>query len=212
VRQNFFAWPSAEAPLTHQTDPYDTKTSTDLKNIKMSDKGDHDEGAEPPVILHSHRGMPKDAIWKDALAQAAAEASASSNKTPAKHATDANKADDGDDEDSVQEEDIKDSDAPSDDAASEIADNDCATMLDTYFNFMDNKWNGALCYGNLDKEKKWEALVTKNGYVLEMRTFAEYRELITLTDELRDRLRELAEQEVGEELKVGTEEFRFRLV
>lgn len=178
----------------------------------MSDKGDHDDSNDAPIIPHSHRGMPKDAIWKDALAQAAAEASASSTKAPAKRATEANKADDGDDEDSLQDEDIKDYDAPGDDAASEITDNDCAAMLETYFNFMDNKWNGALCYGNLDKEKKWEALVTKNGYVLEMRTFAEYRELITLTEELRDRLRELTEQELGEVLKIGTEEFRFRLV
>lgn len=178
----------------------------------MSDKEDHDDGHDAPIIPHSHRGMPKDAIWKDALAQAAAEANASSTKATAKRATEANKADDGDDEDSIQSEDVKSYDVPDDDTASEIADNDCAAMLEAYFSFMDGKWNGALCYGNLDKEKKWEALVTKNGYVLEMRTFAEYRELITLTDELRDRLRGLTEQELGEVLKIGTEEFRFRLV
>lgn len=84
-----------------------------------------------------------------------------------------------------------------------------ADFLESYFEYMQYKWNGALTYGNLDKEKKWKVLINENGYILEMRTFAGYHDLIILTDELKDSLRELAKMEVGVEKKIGTEEFRY---
>lgn len=86
-----------------------------------------------------------------------------------------------------------------------------ATFLETYFEYMQRRWNGALTYGSLDPEKKWKTLTNENGYLLEMRTFAGFRDLVYLTDELKAALRELAQQEVGVEIKIGTEEFRYRV-
>lgn len=167
----------------------------------MSDNGDHSYDALNNAAPHQTTlkcNMPKDAIWKNALAaqnRGTPDNDAAHDATPDDTTTSASAPDE----------------AESDDESVDMTGIDNrAQFLEKYFDYMDYKWNGALTYGTLDAEKKWKVLINENGYILEMRTFADYHDLIKLTDALKDALRELAKQDIGITKKIGTEEFRYR--